>query len=101
MLTGYTIVTRDPEFTDSDREHITALAAVRANECPNCGGPLDQTTDAEHWAWDVKHDDCNRCATVAYHQALDNGVKKDDAVKQGHSAGRLWRASPAPPGQVL
>jgi hypothetical protein len=71
---------------------------VKANECPKCGGPLDQTTDAKKASWLVEHDDCNRCATVAYHQALDEGAKKEDAVKQGHSAGRLWRATAAPPG---
>lgn len=91
----------EPEFDDYDRDHIAALAEVRANECPKCGGPLDQTTDAEHYSWKVEHDDCQRCSTVAYEQALADGVKKEDAVKQGNSAGRLWRAAAAPPGEVL
>lgn len=74
---------------------------MKANECPKCGGPLDQTTDTEHVSWHVTHDDCNRCATVAYHQALDNGVKSEDALKQAKPAGRLWKATAAPAGRVL
>jgi hypothetical protein len=95
-LTGWTIVTRDPEWTDRDREHITALQQVRANECPKCGGPLDQTTDTEHVSWHVTFDECNRCETVAYHQAKDNGASSQDARKQAAPAGRLYRASPVP-----
>lgn len=95
--TGHTIVTRDPEFTDRDRDHLTALAQVKANECPKCGGPLDKTMDAEHYAWHVTYDECNRCETVAYQQARDNGVSKTDALKQAAPAGRLYRAEEAPP----
>ena len=75
---------------------MTALAEVKANECPKCGGPLDKTTDAEHWSWDVKYDECNRCETVAYWQARDNGANDTDAKKQAKPAGRLWRASAVP-----
>ena len=92
VFTGHTIVTRDPEFTDVDRDHLTALAQVKANECPKCGGPLDQTTDTEHWSWEVTHDECNRCETVAFQQARDNGANRSDALKQAAPAGRLYRA---------
>jgi hypothetical protein len=94
-LTGYTIVTRESEFTDSDRDHVAALAEVRANECPKCGGPLDQTTDA-HVAWKVEYDECNRCETVAYTQARDSGDSDSEARKQARPAGRLWRATAVP-----
>lgn len=87
----------EPEFDDYDRDHLTALAEVRANECPKCGGPLDKTTDAEHWAWHVTFDECNRCETVAYRQAKEDGTEDKDARKQAASAGRLWRATAAPP----
>lgn len=66
---------------------------MKANECPKCGGPLDQTTDTEHVSWDVKYDECNRCETVAYHQAKDNGATHADALKQAAPAGRLYRAT--------
>lgn len=80
---------------------MIALAQVRANECPKCGGRLDQTTDPEHYSWRVEHDDCQRCSTVAYQQAIDDGTKHADAVKEGNRAGRLYRATAAPPGKVL
>jgi Zn-finger nucleic acid-binding protein len=69
-----------------------ALAEVKANECPRCGGPLDQTTDTEHVAWDVTYDECNRCETVAYTQAKDSGTDDKEARKQAQPAGRLYRA---------
>lgn len=100
-LIGYTIVSREPEFTDRDRDRLTALAQVKANECPKCGGPLDKTTDPEHYAWHVTHDTCQRCETVAYHQAKTDGASKEDALKHARSAGRLWKAAEAPPGEVL
>lgn len=74
---------------------------VKANECPKCAGPLDQTTDAEHYAWHVTHDTCQRCETVAYHQAKADGANDQDALKQARPAGRLWKATAAAPGQVL
>lgn len=83
----------EPEFDDYDRDHIAALAEVRANECPKCGGPLDQTTDTEHVSWHVTYDECNRCETVAYQQAIAEGAKKADAQKQAAPAGKLWRAT--------
>jgi hypothetical protein len=83
----------EPEFDDSDRDHLTALAQVKANECPGCGGPLDQTTDTEHVSWHVTYDECNRCETIAYTQAKASGAKDTDARKQAAPAGRLWRAT--------
>jgi hypothetical protein len=67
---------------------------VKANECPRCGGPLDQTTDTEHVSWHVTFDECNRCETVAYTQAKADGADEDAARKQAAPAGRLWRAAP-------
>lgn len=80
-------------FTDSDRDHLIALAQVKANECPKCGGPLDKTTDTEHVSWKVEYDECNRCETVAYTQAKKDGANDKDARKQAATAGRLWRAA--------
>lgn len=74
---------------------------MKANECPKCGGPLDKTTDAEHYAWHVTYDECNRCETVAYHQAKAEGANETEARKQAAPAGRLWRASAAPPQKPL
>jgi hypothetical protein len=72
-----------------------ALAEVKANECPGCGGPLDQTTDTERVSWHVTYDECNRCETVAYHRAIKDGAKDEtEARKQAAPAGRLWRAAP-------
>lgn len=68
---------------------------MRANECPKCGGPLDQTMDP-HVAWDVTHDECNRCETVAYRQAKDNGANDADARKEAAPVGRLYRARAVP-----
>jgi ribosomal protein L37E len=65
---------------------------VKANECPGCGGPLDKTTDTEHWSWDVTHDACNRCETVAYWQAKEEGLDDAEARKRAAPAGRRWRA---------
>lgn len=70
---------------------------MKANECPQCGGPLDKTTDAEHYAWLVTHDQCNRCESVAYHRAKKDGTPEADALKQAASAGHLWRAAEAEP----
>jgi hypothetical protein len=44
----------------------------------------------------VKHDECNRCETVAYWQARDNGADEADAKKQARPVGRLWRAAAVP-----
>lgn len=87
----------EPEFDDYDRDHLTALAQVKANECPGCGGPLDQTTDAEHYAWAVTYDECNRCESVAYHRGLKDGSSESEARKYAAAAGRLWRAIAAIP----
>ena len=95
MFIGHTDVTREPEWTDRDREHVVALQEIRANQCPKCGGPLDQTTD-EHIAWDVKYDECNRCETVAWKQAKDNGADDKEARKQAAPVGRLYRATAVP-----
>jgi len=85
----------EPEFDDYDRDHLVALAQVKANECPGCGGPLDQTTDTEHVSWDVTFDECNRCETIAYTQAKKNdGASDAEARKRAAPAGRLWRAAP-------
>lgn len=72
---------------------MKALAEIRANECPGCGGPLDQTTDTKNVSWLVKYDECNRCETVAYTRAKTEGMKDADARKQAAAAGRLWRAT--------
>jgi hypothetical protein len=73
---------------------VTALAQVKANECPGCGGPLDQTTDTEHISWHVTYDECNRCETIAYTQAKKNdGASEAEAKKRAAPAGRLWRAT--------
>lgn len=93
--TGYTIVTRDPEWTDRDREHVEALQQVRASECPQCGGKLAETMNPDV-AWRVEHDACNRCETIAYHRARDDGASDADARKQAAPAGRLYRASAVP-----
>lgn len=66
---------------------------MKANECPGCGGPLDQTTDTEHVSWRVEYDECNRCETVAYVRAKKDGTSETDARKQAAPAGRIWRAS--------
>lgn len=87
----------EPEFDDSDRDHLIALAQVKANECPGCGGPLDQTMDAEHYAWHVTYDECNRCESVAYHRAVKDGIADTEARKQAAAAGRLWKADAALP----
>lgn len=47
-------------------------------------------------AWKVEHDECNRCETVAYQQARDNGMNDTDARKQAAPAGRLYRATAVP-----
>lgn len=70
---------------------------MKANECPQCGGALDKTTDAEHYAWHVTYDVCNRCESVAYHRAVKDGVARTDAEKQAAASGRLWRAAEAEP----
>lgn len=66
---------------------------MQANECPKCGGRLDQTTDTEHYSWDVTHDECNRCETVAYWQAKASGMNHEEALKQAAPTGKLWRAA--------
>jgi ssDNA-binding Zn-finger/Zn-ribbon topoisomerase 1 len=70
---------------------------VKANECPKCGGPLDKTMDAEHYAWHVTYDECNRCESVAFHQAKKDGASDAEAHKQAAPAGRLWKAAAALP----
>lgn len=41
----------------------------------------------------MKYDECNRCETVAYKQARDNGANDADARKQAAPVGRLYRAT--------
>lgn len=68
---------------------------MKANECPGCGGPLDQTTDP-HVAWAVEYDECNRCETVAWKRARDSGANDADARKQAAPVGRLYRTTAVP-----
>lgn len=43
-LTGYTIVTREPEWDDEQRDWALALTHAEENQCPLCGGPRDECT---------------------------------------------------------
>jgi hypothetical protein len=36
-LTGWTVVTREPEWLDEDRRQMADLAEVEAGSCPGCG----------------------------------------------------------------
>jgi len=42
---GYTIVTRDVEFDDDEQAGVLAYEEMLDNQCPGCGGQLDETTD--------------------------------------------------------
>jgi hypothetical protein len=88
--TTETVTETEPEFNDSDRDHIEALADLRASECPRCGNPLDQATVS----WHVTHRQCNHCETVAYTQAVKGGTKGEEALKYAAQQARLWTAAP-------
>jgi hypothetical protein len=47
-LTGFTIVVRDPEWTDSDVRELLELADVEATSCPGCGWHESFTDDRAH-----------------------------------------------------
>lgn len=46
-MTGYTIVTRDVEFDDDEQAGVLAYEEMLDNQCPGCGGQLDETTDPD------------------------------------------------------
>ncbi len=44
-LTGRTVVLREAEWSQSDRDHAVALLEYEAGLCGGCGHPLVETTD--------------------------------------------------------
>lgn len=45
---GRTVVPGEPLWNDDDRSWALALLAEEAEECPSCGGALEETTDPEN-----------------------------------------------------
>lgn len=49
-LAGYTIVTREIEFDEDEQAGVLAYEELLDNQCPGCGGQIDETTDPDvHW----------------------------------------------------
>lgn len=79
--TGRTIVTREPEWDDEQRETALALDEYESALCPNCGGHLGKAMDPT-LARDVEHEpleclDCKAIAQTRHAQHVAEGHKDD------------------------
>lgn len=84
------VVTREPEFTQFDREHFEAFLDIEADKCSGCGGQLSETTTPV--AYDVEHETCWRCWALAENQRdLDKKAEKDKKI---HPSAVKWSAVP-------
>lgn len=98
---------RDPEFEQFDREHFEALADLKADSCPGCGGALSETGLDDGHGYEVDHITCQRCAALALAQHdFDRETKQRPEVNGWHIDGnaipivpgaRLWMARYLPP----
>lgn len=61
-LTGYTLVTRDPEFDDGDLERLLALRHYQAGVC-DCGNHESLTSDKSN-VFAFEYRTCNVCKGV-------------------------------------
>jgi hypothetical protein len=60
-LTGFTVVVREPEWTDSDVRELLELADVEANSCSGCGWHESMTGDRNN-VFTPETDYCPVCA---------------------------------------
>lgn len=65
MLTGYTVVVREPEWTQGDRDALDGLSAYRADLCPGCR--LHKTLVADQYIT-IEDDYCDYCRAHAQHE---------------------------------
>jgi hypothetical protein len=91
-LIGYTIVTRDVEFDDDEQAEVIAYEEMLDNQCPGCGGQLDETTDPDMEGEYVGSPPtrCFRCDAIAVAQEPYMGVDAHGKPKTRHPQALLW-----------
>lgn len=106
MAASTSTTVRDPEFEQFDREHFEALADLKADSCPGCGGQLSETTADDGHGYDIDHIACRRCQMIALAQHdFDRDTKARPEVNGWHvdkdrrpivPSALLWTARPLP-----
>lgn len=74
---GYTIVTRDVEFDDDEQAGVLAYEELLDNQCPGCGGQIDETTDPDIDWHAPPPTRCFKCDTRMQAQEPYMAVNKD------------------------
>lgn len=69
-LTGVTVVTREAEWSDEDRDDLLGLALYEAGVC-ECGYHQSLTSDPTN-RFSVTADTCNVCAAIAVHARVQH-----------------------------
>lgn len=98
---------RESEFEQFDREHFEALADLKADTCPGCGGSITATTADDGHGYEIDHVACQRCAMLARAQHdFDRATKQKPEVDGWHidangapivPSAHLWSARYLPP----
>lgn len=74
---------REPEWDDTQRAWMVALAVLEAAACRRCGGDLAETTDYDAFVWEEQPPTvCLRC--VALHASVDKHAKHPMAAGMIH-----------------
>lgn len=92
MLTGATIVTREPDWDEESRMWALALTEREAGECKRCGGDLNETLDYA-FKWNpLPPSVCLRC--VALHEDEQRHRKSPYAAGMIHTVRKAPRPQP-------
>jgi hypothetical protein len=77
-----TITTREPRWTDEDRDEMFALALYRSWLCPLCGGPIDECTSNYETGvqYEVRKKRCRATDERLAAQETDGKVDRPGAV---------------------
>lgn len=104
---GYTVVTRESEWTDRDRDEMVALCRYEAGLC-ECGFHRSQTTDPDFW-WEFEDYTCPVCASGEVRGRVQAAEDQDEAKRLGEnpaptlpreSDGRRTGVRPATPAEI-
>ncbi len=80
----------DPDYTEDDMAAALDWLGEKANECPGCHLPLDETTAADRE--DVYHTDLVRCHSCASRESAFRAHGEAGGDTAG-LLGRIWEGS--------
>lgn len=83
VLTGFTVVTREPEWDDAERDRMLALAVYEAGVC-TCGYHVSLTSDLDN-TFTFEDRKCNVCAGIKRYGRLQSAQDEQADKELGPS----------------